>query len=163
MLGKSAVNLYRVAQTPITVTKGGKRDIRTQFGAICYRLVQGKPQILLVTSRTRKRWIIPKGWPADGLTPAQAASQEAWEEGGVKGKSHGLCLGIYGYVKELGPSDTLPCIVAVYPLRVKTMSDTYPESGQRRRKWFSQRKAARKVDSPELREIIDHFDPRFLR
>ena len=163
MLGKNTVNLYRIAQTPIAVAKGAKRDVRTQFGALCYRLVQGKPQILLITSRTRKRWIIPKGWPADGLTPAQAAAQEAWEEGGVKGRAHGLCLGIYGYLKELAPGDTLPCVVAVYPLKVKTIAETYPESDQRRRKWFSLNKAKRKVDTPELREIIDHFDPRLLR
>ncbi|MFC6583776.1 NUDIX hydrolase [Sulfitobacter aestuariivivens] len=55
--------------------------MRTQFAALCYRVKKGKVQVLLVTSRGTKRWIVPKGWPMDGKTPAQSAALEAWEEG----------------------------------------------------------------------------------
>ena len=40
-------------------------------------------EVLLVTS-SNGRWILPKGWPIDGMTASEAAQQEAWEEGGVK-------------------------------------------------------------------------------
>ncbi|MFT6104738.1 MAG: hypothetical protein ACJA1E_001161, partial [Paracoccaceae bacterium] len=36
----------------MVVTKGGKREIRTQFAALCYRILKGETQILLVTSRS---------------------------------------------------------------------------------------------------------------
>lgn len=157
-----AVNHQRTKKSvPISVARGGKRELRTQFGALCYRVSQGKIQVLLVTSRTRKRWIIPKGWPADGMTPAEAAAQEAWEEGGAVGKVSDMCFGIYSYVKNL-PKDDLPCVVAVFPMKVKKLANSYPEHNQRRRKWFSPRKAAKKVMEPELREILNRFDPEVI-
>jgi 8-oxo-dGTP pyrophosphatase MutT (NUDIX family) len=155
-----AVNQHRAENAvPLNVAKGGKRELRTQFGALCYRVSQGKVQVLLVTSRTRKRWIIPKGWPANGMTPAEAAAQEAWEEGGAVGKVSNMCFGIYSYVKYL-PKDDLPCVVAVFPMQIKKLAKSYPEQNQRRRKWFSPKKAAKKVMEPELREILGRFDPK---
>ena len=35
----------------------------------------------------------------------------------------------------------------------------YPETGQRRSKWFSPDKAARRVAEPDLAAIIRDFDP----
>jgi 8-oxo-dGTP pyrophosphatase MutT (NUDIX family) len=85
---------FETAQTPMRLGNSPKREVRTQFGALCYRVRRGKTQILLITSRTRGRWIIPKGWPSEGLTPAQSALQEAWEEAGVTGRVQDVCLGI---------------------------------------------------------------------
>ncbi len=136
-----------------------KRELRTQFGALCYRVQQGKVQVLLVTSRGTGRWIVPKGWPIDGSTPAQAALQEAWEEGGVDGKVTGHSLGIYSYDKT-DDGQRMPCVVAIFPVKVKALKSNFPEAGQRRRKWFSRKKAAELVSEPELAQIIQHFDPR---
>jgi len=58
---------------------------------------------------------------------------------------------------------SLPCLVMVYPVRVKALAGTYPEEAERRRKWFSPRKAAQKVAEPELARILQDFDPRLLR
>ncbi|MEN9850080.1 MAG: hypothetical protein RL128_243, partial [Pseudomonadota bacterium] len=58
---------------------------RTQYGALCWRMHRGKVEVLLITSRDTGRWVIPKGWPIDGLAPAQTAAREAWEEAGVEG------------------------------------------------------------------------------
>ena len=71
---------------PLSIDPIQKRMARAQFGALCYRVEKGMVQILLVTSRGTKRWIVPKGWPEDGLTPAEAAAKEAGEEAGVTGK-----------------------------------------------------------------------------
>ena len=61
-------------------------DCITQIGALYLRQTKRHTEVLLVKS-SRGRWIIPKGWPMDGLTEAQAAKVEAWEEAGVdKGK-----------------------------------------------------------------------------
>ena len=56
-----------------------------QYGALPYRYTKsGAPEILLVTTRQTKRWIIPKGWPIKGLKPAKSAAREAYEEAGYE-------------------------------------------------------------------------------
>jgi len=141
---------------------GGKRNVRTQFGALCWRRQNDAVQVLLVTSRRSKRWIIPKGWPVDHATPGATAETEAWEEAGVEGRASSNCLGIYSYNKELELGEQLPCVVAVFPVRVKKLRRTYPEAEQRRRKWFSLKKASRLVDEPELSAILTRFDPALI-
>jgi len=113
-----------------------KRDVRTQFAALCYRIVDDETQVMLVTSRQSRRWIIPKGWPLEGATPAEAAATEAFEEAGVKGKAFNICLGLYSYTKLMDGQDDLPCAVSVFPVRVKKVLKKYPEADQRKRKWF---------------------------
>ncbi|MEM7751937.1 MAG: NUDIX hydrolase [Pseudomonadota bacterium] len=149
-------------QRPLRLPDEGKRAVRTQFGALCWRKRADKVEVLLITSRQSKRWIIPKGWPVDGATPAEAAQTEAWEEAGVAGKVVPTCLGIYSYNKTIDGAGALPCVVAMFPIRVKKLSTSYPEQAQRRRKWFSRKKAAKLVDEPELANMILRFDPRVL-
>jgi 8-oxo-dGTP pyrophosphatase MutT (NUDIX family) len=127
---------------------------RNQYAALCWRLHRGHVEVLLITSRDTGRWVTPKGWPMDGMDPAEAAAREAWEEAGVTGEVEPDVLGFYSYDKVLKPGQSLPCVVAVYPLRVGELADKFPERKERRRKWFSAAKAARKVAEPELRELL---------
>ena len=156
------MSINRPKQRPVRLLDRGKRDVRTQFGALCWRAQGDETQVLLVTSRRSKRWIIPKGWPVDRATPAEAAAPEAWEEAGVEGKVKPTCLGIFSYSKAIMDGELLPCVVAVFPLRVKKTRGSYPEKGERRRKWVSQKKAAQLADDPELAAIIANFDPKSL-
>lgn len=148
-----------VKQRKLELAEDGKRGVRTQFGALCWRKRADEIQVLLVTSRRRKRWIIPKGWPQDNATPAKAALTEAWEEAGVDGKVKPVCLGIYSYNKDLMEGSLMPCVVAVFPVKVKKLLGSFPEKSDRRRKWFSLEKAAKKVDDPELSVLLANFDP----
>ena len=143
---------------PIHLKDSEKTGVRTQFGALCYRVRDEKPQILLVTSRGTGRWILPKGWPIDGASPSEAAMQEAWEEAGVEGKVMSNSLGIYSYVKE-DDGERMPCVVAVFPVKVQKLKKKFPEVEQRSRKWFSLKKAASLVEEPELSQIMRGFDP----
>lgn len=152
-----------IKQLPITIRAAHRSDVRSQFAALCFRMTGGRPEILLVTSRRSGRWIVPKGWPMHGLTPAASAAQEAWEEAGATGKVYERCLGLYSYNKITGDGAGLPCVAMVYPLRVKSLARDYPERGQRRRKWFSAKRAAACVAEPELARILRDFDPRALR
>ncbi len=152
-----------IKQLPITLNGARKGDVRMQFAALCYRVRRGKVQILLITSRRAKRWIVPKGWPMDGKTPAASAAQEAWEEAGVTGRPDGPCLGAYSYAKTLGDAEDLPCVAMLYPVKVARLAKKFPESGQRRRRWVSRKKAAQLVAEPELARIIRDFDPRTKR
>lgn len=88
--------------------------------------------------------------------------REAYEEAGVEGKVTGNCIGIYSHTKSLRKNEDLPFVVAIYPMKVARMLLDYPEKSQRKRKWFSLKKAAAVVDHPELRQIIKDFDPRAI-
>jgi hypothetical protein len=47
----------------------------------------------------------------------------------------------------------------VYPLEVLQVASDWPEKAERKRKWFSRRKAASKLGEPALRRIVEAFDP----
>lgn len=127
---------------------------RSQYAALCWRMHRGQIEVLLITSRDTGRWVIPKGWPMEGMDPSSAAAREAWEEAGVTGETMPEAIGFYSYDKVMKPGHSLPCAVAVYPLRVGQLADKFPERKERRRKWFAAAKAARKVAEPELRELL---------
>ncbi|MBE3637810.1 NUDIX hydrolase [Mangrovicoccus algicola] len=151
------MSLHPIRQVPLSLGTTKKHQPRSQFGAICYRRNKGRVEILLITSRGKGRWILPKGWPIAGSTPARAAAIEAYEEAGVQGRAHPLCLGIYGYKKG-----DLPCVVALYALEVTEMKRRFPEAGQRKRRWVTPKQAAAMVDSRELGRILERFSPELL-
>ena len=154
------MSVGNIRQSEIPGSGDRKRDVRTQFASLCFRRRGGEVEVLLVTSRTTRRWIVPKGWPVAGHTPVAAAEREAWEEAGVKGRISSACLGIYSYTKIMEEEgDDLPCVVAVFPLKVTSAADDFPERSERRRKWYSLKKAAARVDEPELAQLILGFRP----
>jgi 8-oxo-dGTP pyrophosphatase MutT (NUDIX family) len=67
----------------------GKPTLKKQYAALPITLVDGEMQVLLVTSRGSRRWIIPKGQPEPKLKPHQLAAKEAWEEAGLIGQVKG--------------------------------------------------------------------------
>lgn len=155
------MNPLNINQKPMRLPGAGKREVRSQFGAIPWRLHNGKIEVLLVTSRRSGRWILPKGWPMDGATPAGAAATEAWEEAGVTGDAANLPAGFYSYSKSYD-GEMLPVVVAMFPLRVKKVHKTWPEQAERKRKWVGRKKAAEMIAEPELRQMLRKFDPRHL-
>lgn len=131
-----------------------------QCGALCWRMHRDRIQILLVTSRDTGRWVIPKGWPIKGLTLAETAAREAWEEAGVTGTFDVEAAGSFVYLKALNQrKDMLPCEVQVHALRVTKVAAKFPERKERRRKWFGAVRAARLVDEAGLSALILGFAP----
>lgn len=125
-----------------------------QVAAIPFRFNErGELQILLVTSRETKRWVIPKGWPWPDLSKSKAAAGEAWEEAGVTGNTRKGRIGSYRYDKRKGEM-SLPVTVLVYLLEVTEIARKWPEHGQRKRAWFSPERAADAVIEPELKELL---------
>lgn len=153
------MSIPRIKQRPVRLANCGKRDVRTQFGALCWRVKNDRVEVLLVTSRRRKRWVLPKGWPMDGATPVEAAEREAWEEAGVTGAAKPVCLSIYSYIKDLSKDERLPCVVAVFPVKVKKQHDTWPEKKERRRRWMSLKDASKAVEEKELSLLLAHLEP----
>ena len=152
------MSIHKSGQPKISLVGAQKTDVRTQFAALCYRVNKGEVEFCLITSRGAGNWIIPKGWPMDGQTPAKAAATEAFEEAGLEGKVHPQSLGVFTYEKQISKGPT-PCLAIVYAMQVKTVLSRWPERKERRRKWFSGKKAAARVANPELRQMILKFDP----
>jgi 8-oxo-dGTP pyrophosphatase MutT (NUDIX family) len=104
---------------------------------------------MLITSRKRKRWVIPKGIIEPHLLPHDSAAQEAWEEAGIRGRVSQTPLGTYQYHKWGGT-----CRVRVFLLQVEEMLETWPEADLRDRQWFNIDEAAKRVDEAELKQML---------
>jgi 8-oxo-dGTP pyrophosphatase MutT (NUDIX family) len=128
-----------------------------QVGALPYTIdADGTVRVLLITSRRSARWIAAKGWPVRGLTLAEAAAKEAFEEAGVRGIV-GEPIGLIPPPRDVRGAMT-PAIL-LHPLRVKTELANWPEQGQRQRRWLRQADAAELAASPTLGAMILGFDP----
>ncbi|WP_156453168.1 NUDIX hydrolase [Polycladidibacter stylochi] len=126
-----------------------------QYAALPFRkLPNGTVEVLLITSRETKRWIIPKGWPMKNKSGAETAELEAYEEAGVKGQVQEHPIGYYGYLKQREGKEPLACEVEVYGLKVRELVQEWPEKHERERKWFSLKEASQLVHEGELKKIL---------
>jgi 8-oxo-dGTP pyrophosphatase MutT (NUDIX family) len=127
-----------------------------QYAALPFRYLHNL-EILLISSRETRRWVIPKGWPMKGRKPYATAAREALEEAGVVGRIAKRSVGSYQYVKRLKNGAPLLCTVDVYPMMVKRQRDRWREQDQRTIQWFPAEEAATAVEEPELQALIDEF------
>ncbi len=125
-----------------------------QVAAIPFRLGEdGNVEILLITSNTTKRFIVPKGWPMKGKSGKKAAMIEAEEEAGVSGSMIKAPLGTYDYWKRL-KTRFVKVKVTVYLLAVEKTLPEWKESARRHRAWLSPQDAATLIDEPELGTLV---------
>jgi 8-oxo-dGTP pyrophosphatase MutT (NUDIX family) len=127
----------------------------TQIAAVPVRRREdGALQVLLITSRETRRWVIPKGWPWPGIPDHEAAAAEAWEEAGVRGHIQADVIGRFTYQKcRNGTAQAVD--VDVYLLEVTEEAQDWPEIAQRQRAWVSPAEAAGAVVEPELRDLLN--------
>ena len=135
------------------------RGERRQVAALPWRRGAEGPEILLITSRETRRWVIPKGGRMTGRSDAEAAAQEALEEAGVEGLVDERPLGQFRYLKQQKRRAPRWLTVDVYGLRVEAEHDDWKERAERVREWMSREEAARRVDEPELKALIAAFEP----
>jgi 8-oxo-dGTP pyrophosphatase MutT (NUDIX family) len=117
------------AQTPAKL-----RDLkgRGQVAAVCYRLRGDRIQFLLVRTGG-KRWTFPKGCTEPGLTHAQAAALEAFEEAGVHGR---IAENSFArYVLRSGRKAAEGLVVKAFLCKVSRQVS--PEESKRDPTWFS--------------------------
>lgn len=139
-----------------TAKRSGRSETR-QVAALPWRIGADGLEILMITSRETRRWVIPKGGRMAGKTDAEAAAQEAIEEAGVRGEIGRSSIGHFRYSK-IGRSDELRAyVVAVYPLEVLIQMGDWPEAHQRERRWMSPEAAAGAVNEPDLARLIRDF------
>jgi 8-oxo-dGTP pyrophosphatase MutT (NUDIX family) len=124
-------------------------DIYNQSGAIPYRVKGDELQLLIITSRNGKRWIFPKGIIDQGMTAAESALAESFEEAGVEGSLLPGPIGKFKYKKWGGT-----CIVRVFLMKVDKIHDDWPEDDFRVRKWVSRSEAEKVVSPSKLRKLV---------
>lgn len=138
-----------------------------QIAVLPYRTrspaVDAPIDILLITSRETRRWVVPKGNPMKGTPPHSAAAIEAEEEAGVLGAACPTPLGSYRYRKRRSSGASVWTDVDVFPFAVTEELDTWNEQHQRERRWFSLAEAANAVDEPDLAALIRSFGAREFR
>lgn len=120
-----------------------------QSGVIAFRGPPEAMEMVLVTSRRGKRWVIPKGLVEPHLAPGSSAAKEAFEEAGLLGEISQEPVGHYHYEKW-----GQRCQVAVYLLRVEEVLESWPEARTRTRVWLSHSRAAERIDEPALASLI---------
>ncbi len=130
-----------------------------QVAALCWRKKKSGIEILLITSRETRRWVIPKGWPMEGLKNYNAARREAFEEAGVEGHVRRKPIGTYRYHKRGGGSPTA-IAVTVYSLEVKQQRRSWPEMKERKRAWFTALEAQHLVQEAELKRLFRRIEKR---
>jgi len=114
-----------------------------QVAAVCYRVRNDSIEFLLVRTRGG-RWIFPKGNAEPGLTHAQAAALEAFEEAGVHGRMEEACFGRYSRRKESNSSERASqkaVTVNVHLCEVSRLES--PQESGRTPTWFSAEKTKR--------------------
>src|SRR5262245_14857952 len=121
-----------------------------QAAVIPYRVNdRGDVEVLLVTSRRKKRWGIPKGIASYFDGPRNAARQEAVEEAGVDGKIDRERVGTYSY-RKWGAK----CEVKVFTMRVTLVHDEWNEKEFRDREWVSAEEAVRRISDKSVRKLV---------
>jgi 8-oxo-dGTP pyrophosphatase MutT (NUDIX family) len=137
-----------------------------KVAAVCYRIRPDGIQFLLVRTR-RARWTFPKGSVEAGLTHAQSAALEAFEEAGVHGRMEEAPF--TNYVHAKGRDSALSEIKVSAHLCEVTRLEPPPEAG-RNRTWFSVDKAKKRLledrqpaAGSELARVVDRAVSRILR
>lgn len=140
-----------------------------QVAAICYRLTKRGIEFLLVRTRGG-RWTFPKGSVESGLTHAQSAALEAFEEAGVHGRIEEAAFARYIRVKPAYDrhSSEIEVIINAHLCEVSRLSN--PEEDGRNPTWLSTEKAKRRLrkDRPadygdDLARIVDRAVARVQR
>ncbi|MGD9480077.1 NUDIX hydrolase [Shinella sp. G-2] len=140
-------------------SKSNSAVLEIQYGALPYRFTDtGGIEILLVTSRSRRRWILPKGLPVEGLEPSEAAAREAFEEAGVRGTVRSEPIGRFTYDRRVDEDGrSISCEVAVYPLEVVRQHQIWPAVWQRETRWLAPGEAAALIGDAGLKPLLQAF------
>jgi len=131
-----------------------------QVAAVCYRVRRGAIEFLLVKTRGRGRWIFPKGSAEPGLTHAQAAAIEAFEEAGVHGRIEEAAFVRYilrrqGKRLKIARSAARPILVSAHLCEVRRLCN--PKESNRNPTWFSIEDTTRRLRYGRRNEEGEEF------
>lgn len=124
-----------------------------QAGVLAFSGKVKKRRFWIVTSRRTQRWVLPKGGIDDGMSPSEAAAQEAFEEAGLIGTISPDSVGSYRLPK-IRPPLIWTVQVALYPMKVTQVLDDWQESHQRQRKLVSVEEASELMFEQEIVQLV---------
>ncbi|RMG12501.1 MAG: NUDIX domain-containing protein [Planctomycetota bacterium] len=130
---------------------------KAQAGAVPYRDGPFGHEVLLVTTRGKGGWGIPKGGVKKGHSLEQTARLETLEEAGVLGPLDPVPLGSYVHPKKGSRRE-----VVVYALRVERVLDRWAEDAERHRVWVPLAEAGTLVERKELQRLFTRLRHRLL-
>jgi 8-oxo-dGTP pyrophosphatase MutT (NUDIX family) len=110
-----------------------------QVAAVCYRIRREKIEFLMVQTRGKGRWTFPKGCTEPGLTHAQAAALEAFEEAGVHGRIEEAAFA--RYVLRSAKNSSAPKSREISAHLCQVLRLGAPKEANRNRTWFSMEEA----------------------
>lgn len=113
------------------------------MAAVCYRVRGGCIEFLLVQTRGG-RWTFPKGSAEPGLTHAQAAALEAFEEAGVHGRMEEASFARYRR-RQTGDKRRSDVELSVSAHLCEVTRLDAPQESNRNRTWFSVEKAKQRL------------------
>jgi 8-oxo-dGTP pyrophosphatase MutT (NUDIX family) len=131
--------------------------LNNQVAALPWRLRGGELEVLLITTRNSRRWIVPKGWPEADLSASESAAREALEEAGVIGAIVQKPVGRFHYIKQRRTGESLPVSVTLFPLEVMHQRRSYPEKHLRETRWCTLDEALAQISEPGLKRLITKF------
>ena len=105
-------------------------------------------EVMVITSRRKRRWVIPKGVKEPDMSAQDSAAKEAHEEAGIEGEVLPNSIGSYDYEKWGGT-----CTVDVYVMNVEKVHEDWLESF-RDRQWVSVEEAAARLREEDLKSIV---------
>jgi 8-oxo-dGTP pyrophosphatase MutT (NUDIX family) len=139
-----------------------------QVAAVCYRVRRSGLEFLLVRTNSG-HWTFPKGGAEPGLTHAQAAALEAFEEAGVHGRMEEASFTRYVRRKRAGNSGTKKEL-AIQAHLCEVLRLDPPQEPNRNPSWFSAEKAKRRLSEDrtpdygaELARVVDRAVTRIQR
>ena len=136
--------------------------IEPQAGVLAWLPGSAPLRFVIVTSRRTGRWVFPKGGVDQGMTPSEAARQEALEEAGVLGLIDAEPLGRYR-VAQIRPPLIWTVDVSLYAMEIEEVMDVWIEAGQRQRRFVTLDEAKTLMEEPQMlalaRRLVDrHAD-----
>jgi|SRR5579864_2801475 len=152
-----------------TLQPGVKARRRQQVAAVCFRILSTGVEFLLVRTR-RGRWTFPKGGAQGGLTHAQSAALEAFEEAGVHGRIEEVAFVSYALrkFKEVDEGREVEAFIHAHLCEVLELA--MPQEDNRNPTWFSALKAKRRLregrtqqNGAELARVVDRAVARIRR
>ncbi len=130
--------------------------VTRQAGAMAWRERDGEIEIAIVTSRRTGRWVFPKGGIDDGMTEAETATNELYEEAGIVGIADQTPIGTYRTAK-IRPPLIWTIEITLYPVEITQVLEDWLEIKQRERRFVRIDEAAQFLAEPDMVALVRSF------
>ena len=131
-------------------------NLKHRVGVIPYSEKGSQIAILLITSLTRGRWILPKGKLKLKENHEDGCKREAFEEAGITGKVFNdfpittlITRSFEGRIEKFP--------VTYYPFSVQKQLDDWPEKQKRERQWSLLEDVRKIVSKEDYLPLINQF------